>query len=83
MFTMRSFFPDAIGPAFMKGIVVVFTLAAVVCLISAGASWLRGGRFVADELDPEHVPFEEPDSPGLLGDVIDQPVEGGAVGAPA
>jgi hypothetical protein len=75
----KSFFPDAIGPAFMKGIVVVFALAAAVCFVSAVASWLRGGRFVADELDPERAPLEEPDAPGLLGDVLDE----SAVGARA
>jgi len=45
----RSFFPALISGPFHSGLVVTLTFAIVMCLIAAGASWLRGGRFVYDE----------------------------------
>jgi MFS family permease len=45
----HAFFPQVISSAFMHGIVLVFTIAAVLCLVSALASALRGKRFVHHE----------------------------------
>jgi EmrB/QacA subfamily drug resistance transporter len=49
----RSFFPSLIAGPFHSGLVVTLTFAIVMCLIAAGASWLRGGRFVYDEHESE------------------------------
>ncbi|HET9016793.1 MAG TPA: MFS transporter [Thermomicrobiaceae bacterium] len=48
--TGRSFFPQLISSAFGAGLHETFTFAAVICLIAAGASWLRGGRYVYQEV---------------------------------
>ncbi len=45
----RSFFPSLIAGPFHSGLVVTLSFAVVMCLIAAGASWLRGGRFVYEE----------------------------------
>jgi MFS family permease len=47
--TGKSFFPGLISQPFHHGLVIVFTLAIVVLIIAAGASLLRGGRYVHDE----------------------------------
>ncbi len=44
--TGREFFPSLIAGPFKHGLVMVLAFAAVMSLIAAGASWLRGGRFV-------------------------------------
>jgi MFS family permease len=49
--TGKEFFPDLIAPAFHDGLVTVFLLAAVMSLIGAGASMLRGQRYVYGEDD--------------------------------
>jgi MFS family permease len=47
----RTFFPNLISAPFHQGLVVVFAVAAVLSLLAAVASLLRGGRYVApDEL---------------------------------
>jgi MFS family permease len=43
--TGQSFFPHLIAPAFSSGLDTAFTFAIAVCLIAAGASALRGGRY--------------------------------------
>jgi MFS family permease len=49
--TGRTFFPNLISAPFHQGLVVVFAVAAVLSLLAAVASLLRGGRYVAtDEL---------------------------------
>ena len=40
--TGRSFFPDLISKPFGHGLRLAFSLAAVLCFIGAGFSWLRG-----------------------------------------
>ena len=45
--TGHSFFPDMISKPFHHGLGIVFTFALVMCLISALASWLRGGKVPA------------------------------------
>jgi len=47
--TGKQFFPDLISGPFHHGLVIVFSMAIVVLIIAAGASLLRGGRYVHDE----------------------------------
>jgi MFS family permease len=43
--TGRSFFPRLMSAPFSASLTIAFTFAFVACLIAAGASWLRGGRY--------------------------------------
>lgn len=45
----RHFFPSLIAEPFRAGLEVVFIFALVMCVIAAGASWLRGGHYVFRE----------------------------------
>ncbi|WP_236795964.1 MFS transporter [Amycolatopsis sp. GM8] len=47
--TGREFFPDLISGPFATGLTVAFGFAIVACLVAAIASWLRGGKYVAEE----------------------------------
>jgi EmrB/QacA subfamily drug resistance transporter len=47
--TSRTFFPQLISDAFHHGLFEVFVFSIVMCLIAAGTSWLRGGRYVYRE----------------------------------
>ncbi len=47
--TGQSFFPGLISQPFHHGLVIVFLAAVVVLVIAAGASALRGARFVHEE----------------------------------
>ena len=47
--TGRTFFPQLISQPFHHGLVIVFSMAIAVLVIAAGASALRGGRFVHEE----------------------------------
>jgi MFS family permease len=47
--TGQSFFPGLISQPFHHGLVIVFLMAIGVLVIAAGASALRGGRFVHEE----------------------------------
>ncbi|MEO7069274.1 MAG: MFS transporter [Nostocoides sp.] len=53
--TGRSFFPHLISQPFHDGLTVAFGFAIVACLVAAGASWLRGGKYV-------HVDGDGPDA---------------------
>ncbi len=44
--TGRSFFPHLISTPFRQGLHAAFDFAIVACLVAAGASWLRGGKYV-------------------------------------
>ncbi|HLI14842.1 MAG TPA: MFS transporter [Acidimicrobiales bacterium] len=46
--TGRSFFPALLSQPFEAGLQKAFTFALVACLVAAGASWLRGRRYVHD-----------------------------------
>src|SRR6266446_6618372 len=46
----KSYFPNLISTPFMGGLRAVFYLAAVLCLISAFASLLRGQRYIHDDV---------------------------------
>ncbi|MGO9180772.1 MAG: MFS transporter [Candidatus Limnocylindrales bacterium] len=50
-----SFFPSLIAGPFHDGVVVVSIFSIVIFLVAAAASWLRGGRYVHDELEAEEL----------------------------
>ncbi len=50
--TGKTFFPQLIAAPFQQGLTVVFVAAASLTLLAAGASWLRGGRYVHLETEP-------------------------------
>ena len=58
--TGRSFFPSLMSGPFALGLDEAFDFAIVACLIAAGASWLRGGRYVHD-MEPHVIPAESLD----------------------
>jgi MFS family permease len=47
--TGKQFFPHLISGPFHHGLVIVFSMAIAMLVIAAGASLLRGGRYVHDE----------------------------------
>jgi MFS family permease len=47
--TGTSFFPQLIAGPFKHGLAIVFLAALAMSLVAAGASWLRGGRYVHEE----------------------------------
>ena len=49
LLTSRHFFPQLIGPAFKDALVPILVFAAVMSLVAAVASALRGSRFVHEE----------------------------------
>ncbi|HUD16705.1 MAG TPA: hypothetical protein VMQ59_05550, partial [Acidimicrobiales bacterium] len=59
--TGRSFFPGLISAPFRAGLHAALDFAIVASLLAAGASWLRGGRYV----------YSEPDSGEGESDVAD------------
>jgi MFS family permease len=59
--TGTSFFPRLIAEPFQHGLAIVFLAALVRSLVAAAASWLRGGRYVHEELEaPEAAREEQP-----------------------
>ena len=50
--TGRSFFPSLITTPFRDGLHEAFLFAVIACLVAAGASWLRGGKYVYSEPAP-------------------------------
>ena len=47
--TGRKFFPSLIPSPFRNGLREAFLFATLACLVAAGASWLRGGKYVYSE----------------------------------
>jgi hypothetical protein len=45
----RGFFPSLISKPFRNGLHAAFDFAVIACLIAAGASWLRGGKYIYSE----------------------------------
>jgi len=45
MLTGRSFFPELISGPFANGLHAAFDFAIGACLVAAGMSWLRGGKY--------------------------------------
>ena len=54
--TGRQFFPQLISGPFHSGLVVVFAASAVLSLLGAGASLMRGRRSPIEPPDPEGAP---------------------------
>jgi MFS family permease len=54
--TGRSFFPTLIAAPFRQGLHAAFDFAIVACLVAAGASWLRGGKYVYTDPASPSVP---------------------------
>jgi len=61
--TGRSFFPGLISAPFRDGLHAALDFAIVASLLAAGASWLRGGRYVYSE--PESSPTAS--GPDVIG----------------
>jgi hypothetical protein len=55
--TGRTFFPRLISAPFSSGLHEAFAFAIVACLIAAGASLLRGGKY-------HYAPSDAPAAPG-------------------
>jgi EmrB/QacA subfamily drug resistance transporter len=51
--TSRAFFPQLIDASFHHGLVEVLIFSIVICLIAAGASWVRGGKYIYHEEDEQ------------------------------
>jgi MFS family permease len=49
----REFFPQLIAGPFVSGVRAALVFSLAVSLLAAWASWLRGGRYVHEELGPE------------------------------
>jgi hypothetical protein len=49
----RRFFPSLITSPFKDGLREAFLFATIACLVAAGASWLRGGKYVYSEVDTD------------------------------
>ncbi len=50
----QSFFPRLISSPFTTGLHEVLTFSVIMCLIAAGASWMRGRKFVHEEAHAAH-----------------------------
>jgi MFS family permease len=53
--TGRSFFPQVIATPFSDALSAAFTFSFIACLIAAGASWMRGGKYHYREEDIEEA----------------------------
>jgi hypothetical protein len=51
----QSFFPNLISDPFRHGLLIAFSASIVMLVIAAGASLMRGSRFVHAEAHPESV----------------------------
>jgi hypothetical protein len=60
--TGRSFFPHLMSPPFSSALSTAFTFSFIACLVAAGASWLRGGKYhyVEDDADEPGEPLVAP-----------------------
>ena len=47
--TGKAFFPQLISTPLQQGLAIVFVAAAIMAVVAALASWMRGGRYVHDE----------------------------------
>ncbi len=69
--TGRSFFPHLIAAPFGHGLAEAFSFATVACLVAAVASWLRGGKYTAKDVEPGDA------ADPSLADRLTEPVAGG------
>jgi MFS family permease len=62
----HAFFPQLISQPFSNGLDTAFAFAIVACLVAAGASLLRGGRYHAEdvELEPQRARGQIPQLEG-------------------
>ena len=60
----REFFPSLISAAFRNGLHAALDFAIIACLVAAGASWMRGGKFVYTESDDGEAIEEIPPTEG-------------------
>jgi MFS family permease len=58
--TGRSFFPQLISAPFRSGLHETFVFAIVACLVAAGASLMRGGRYHAEDPAPDRAVLGQP-----------------------
>jgi len=70
--TGRAFFPHLISAPFGHGLAEAFTFAAVACLVAAAASWMRGGKVTAADVEPHDA------ADPSIADTLREPVAGGA-----
>ncbi len=63
--TGRRFFPTLISPAFAKGLGAALDFAVGAALVSAVASWFRGGKYVHQETPAVVTPADEPVAVGV------------------
>ncbi|MGH7704905.1 MAG: MFS transporter, partial [Candidatus Dormibacteria bacterium] len=61
--TGRAFFPHLISGPFMDGLHAAFDFAVGACFLAAIASWLRGGKYIYDEVVPTVTPAVAPTGP--------------------
>ena len=69
----KAFFPSLIAAPFKDGIVDVLVFAAIMCVIAALASWMRGGKFVHEEAHAIHSHQKPRAAQGRQGDVVKEP----------
>jgi MFS family permease len=83
----HRFFPGLIATPFKQGLSSVLIFSIAMCLISAAASWLRGGKFVHEEAITGHGAAHLAESAeaaaddGLLGPGAPPPVDWPAHGS--
>jgi hypothetical protein len=58
----RGFFPLLIAKPFKAGLHAAFDFAVLACLVAAGASWLRGGKYIYSENPAPEVEAADSDS---------------------
>jgi len=63
--TGKTFFPDLISGPFMQGMHITFVFSLAMMLVAAGASWLRGKRYVYDEMGLTEAHEQTPNPTGL------------------
>ncbi len=62
--TGKTFFPDLISGPFMHGMHITFAFSLVMMLVAAGASWLRGKRYVYEEGEATETQNRAPQGAG-------------------
>ncbi len=60
--TGRAFFPHLMTGPFSSALSTAFTFSFIACLVAAGASWLRGGKY--------HYRDEEPEEPAVVASTL-------------
>jgi hypothetical protein len=63
--TGKTFFPHLISGPFLHGLRIAFTASLVMCLVAAWASWMRGGRYVHDDVE---AVYDDIEALAALGD---------------